>query len=487
MIDRLESESANTAQLQAYLRDNYQEIFDYFNHEKHSVLLNQRTEIDRYIQFKIPVFRHLDLNNEINLSFLTLLLTISERFEFRGAFKSLYNILKVKNYDFGQRLEASALYLIDINTAEDYLQRFDEIYIKLQFAFETEEDSEDKVLTSIINYYGQVVYNFEFNPQVAQVLRDKIIQKRDENVNSFLHHPLIKTVLNIPIIPHDVAFHQIHHYLDSFLGRDIIRIFSKDSYLIEEKTQYSHLISLANSEFNTIRDISKMLYLPIKNDNIFHSLQRGVKILEDENQLFAYMHSYGNMHYGKLLSAYETLPADFFNKTIRIIDWGCGQGMATMSYLDFLRSRNQAQDIRHITLIEPSEIALKRATLHASKFIGGNNILTINKDLDSLLTNNLTNSVPITKLHIFSNILDIELFSLSDLINLISSVYSGENYFVCVSPYVTDAKTSRIDSFVNYFSNNQDFELLSSASNRAGSWIGHGNWSRVMRVFKSRI
>lgn len=486
MIDRLEIESASPLQLQAYLNANFREVFDYFNHEKHSIILNQRTEIDRYLLLKIPIFRQLDITNETNLAFLTLLLNLSERFEFRGAFKSLYNILKVQNYDFGQRLEASALYLIDINTAEDYLNRFDDIYNRLQLAFETEEDSEDKVLTSLINYYGQVVYNFEFNPQVANNLKDKILQRKAENIHSFLNHPLIETVLNVPIVPHDTAFQQIHQYLDAFLGRDIIRIFSKDIYLIEEKTQYSLLVSKADPVFNEIRDISRKLYLPVQNDTIFHSLQRGVKILEDENQLFAYMYSYGNMHHAKLISAFETLPAEFFNKTIRIIDWGCGQGMGTMAYLDFLKSKHLPQDIRHITLIEPSEIALKRASLHAAKFVGGNNILTINKDLDALLAEDLKNSIPVAKLHIFSNILDIELFSMSDLIDKISSTYTGENFFICVSPYVTDSKTNRIDSFVNSFAvKNNEFELICSVNNKKGSWIR--DWARVIRVFKSRI
>lgn len=485
MIDILQRVSTDATQLQDYLSENFQEVYDFFNNEKYSILLAERDNLQRYILFKNQVFRDLDINNKINLSFITLLLDVSERFGFLREFQLLYEQLKNQAFDFGKRLEAASHYLVGINTSGDYLNRFDLIYTKLQIAFETEEDTEDKVLTTMINYYSQVIYNFEFNPQVALDLKEKIIQRRLSEPNSFLQHPLIEAVLNISTTRHDVAFEKIHQSLDSFLGMDIVRLFSTDPYLIEDKTQYSYLLSKNDANFVAIRNINNNLYQPVKSDTIFHSLQRGVKILEDENQLFAYMYSYGKMHYSKLVSAIKFLAPSFFQKTIRIIDWGCGQGMATMVYLDYLKENNLVQDIRHITLIEPSEIALKRATLHANKFTGGNNILTINKVLDSLTLKYLKNNIPTTKLHLFSNILDIDLFSMSNLLDLISKVYTGENYFVCVSPYVNDVKTSRIDSFVHYFSKFKEFELLGSVDNRSGQWIG--TWSRVIRVFKLRI
>lgn len=485
MIDSLQAVSVDASKLQGYLTENFQEVHDFFNNEKYSILLAERDKIEKYILFKIQLFRQLDINNKINLSFITLLLDISERFGFLNAFQLLYDVLRNNAFDFGKRLEAAVGYLVGINTKDDYLKRFDYIYSNLQLAFETEEDTESKVLATIINYYAQVIYNFEFNPQVANDLKEKIIQRRSTELHSFLQHPLMAAVLNIPITPHDTAFEQIHQLLDSFLGRDIIRLFSTDLFLIEDKTQYSFFIAKNAADFNSIRDINNRLYQPVKSDDIFHSLQRGVKILKDENQLFAYMYSYGKMHYAKLLSCFEYLPTNFIKKTIRIVDWGCGQGMATMSYLDHLKVSGVAQDIRHITLIEPSEIALKRATLHANKYTGGNNILTINKDLDSLVLQDFSNSIPTTKLHFFSNILDIDLFSLSNLLEIIVKRYAGENYFVCVSPYVNGVKTSRIDSFVHYFSKKNEFELLGSVDSKYGEW--ENGWTRVIRVFKVKI
>jgi hypothetical protein len=485
MINTLNAVSADASQLQEYLSENFQEVYDYFNNEKHSVLLQNREDLDRYILFKIQTFRQLNIHNNINLSFLTLLLDISERFEFRGAFQSLYDILKNKNFDFGKRLKAAALYLVEVNTSADYLNRFDQIYTYLQVAFETEEDTEAKVLTTMINYYAQVVYNFEFKPQVAILLKEKITNKRLTEPHSFLQHPIIQAILDIPTVPHDEGFKAIHKILDSYLGIDIVRIFSKDEFLIEDKSQYSYLLTEMQPNFNAIREINNSLYLPVKSDSIFHSLQRGVKILEDESQLFAYMYSYGKMHHAKLVSAFQFLPERFFNSTIRVIDWGCGQGLAIMSYLDYLKGNNINQDLRHITLIEPSEIALKRATLHSNIFTGGNNILTINKDLDSLVDADMKNSIPTAKLHLFSNILDIDLFSMTSLLERVAKCFAGENYFVCVSPYVNDVKNSRIDSFVNYFTRFNGFEVFGNVDNRKWEW--QNNWSRVVRVFKARI
>lgn len=485
MVATLYSVSSNAEQLHSYLVKNLQEVYDYLTHEKHSVLSIQRSDIDRYIQLNIGVIRNLDSTDNINLTFLTLLLDVSERFELRGSFQLLYYILQGKGFDFGRRLQAAALYLLNINTVEDLLNRFDSITNLLQEAFEVEEDTEARVLTTIINYYGQIVFNFPFLPEAAVELQGKIVSKRSSDPHSFLQHPLIETILAIDIYQHEQAFNLIHKYLDSYLGRDIIRLFSNDLLLMEDKTQYSVLLSSVPSRFESVREINSKLYLPIKDDTIFHSLQRGVKILQDENQLFAYMYSYGKMHHSKLISAFKILPLEFFQKTIRVIDWGCGQGMAIMTYFDYLSQEGILQDIRHITLVEPSEIALKRASLHSNKFTGGNNFITLNKDLDSIVESDLQNNSIATKLHLFSNIIDIDLFSLSALMNKIKNCFSGENYFVCVSPYVNDVKTSRIDSFVRNFAGFDEYQLFGSLDNKSGTWLN--TWSRVVRVFKARF
>ena len=158
-----------------------------------------------------------------------------------------------------------------------------------------------------------------------------------------------------------------------------------------------------------------------------------------------------------------------------------------MTLLEYLNDNEISHSISQITLIEPSQIALKRASLHVSKFINNTKIInTINKDLDSLAAKDFLKENK-TRIHLFSNVLDMDVFSLSKLIELIKTNFSGENYFLCVSPYITDLKTARIDSFVNAFSANDGFEEIEKQNNKAYSWIRDKDWTRVLRVFKCNI
>ena len=243
--------------------------------------------------------------------------------------------------------------------------------------------------------------------------------------------------------------------------------------------------SVANN-FNSIRQISVKKHRQINDSKVFYSLQRGVSILSEEKQLFAYMHSFGNMHYEKLITSFEYLPSDFFNKSTNIVDWGCGQALATMVYLEFLQSKQIEQTINEIRLIEPSEIAIKRGALHIKKFKKNVRIITINKDIDSIEHIDLIQNKSITNLHLFSNIIDIDFFSLHQLLEKIETNFKCINYFVCVSPYITDTKTNRIDNFVSHF-NKFDTISIKKIDNQKGEWIGNGDWTRVVRVFKTKI
>jgi hypothetical protein len=159
--------------------------------------------------------------------------------------------------------------------------------------------------------------------------------------------------------------------------------------------------------------------------------------------------------------------------------------MATMTYFDYLIRNGIEQTCNQVTLIEPSELALKRGSLHVKKYLPGTNINTVNKDLDSLLDEDFTIIKNVPNLHLFSNILDIDLFSLTTLIKRLENNFKGINYFVCVSPYVTDIKTNRLDTFMKNFSKKDTFEEIASLNNKIGEW--KGNWTRVVRVFKTTI
>ena len=81
--------------------------------------------------------------------------------------------------------------------------------------------------------------------------------------------------------------------------------------------------------------------------------------------------------------------------------------------------------------------------------------------------------------------MDVELFSLSHLTSLIESAFSGLNIFICVSPYINELRTSRINSFVNNFEENLNFCLIASKDYNKGEWLKE--WTMIQRVFSVKL
>lgn len=486
LIQDLQNASCDVTSLQNYLSDNFEQVYDFFTHQKHSNLLASRNILYRYIQLHRNVIIQLNISEKRNLAFISLLLDISEELGLLSPFDFLYKHLHENDYNVGERLKAASLYLIHKGTAGDYVNRYKMICDHLQLASETEEDNTDRILMTIVNYYAQVINNFgQFNINAAKDLKTKIEKSISNFEYFFLHDKLIEDVLSIDLSNFNDAYLRIHALLDSFLGRDIIKLDYKEGFLIEIGTEYCDLLDEIDSDFKVVRQISVKKYQLIKSDSIFNSLSRGVAILTDENQLYAYMNSYGDMHYEKLINAFKTLPGSLFDKETNIIDWGCGQAMASMTYFDFLNKNGIKQEIKNIFLIEPSEMALKRASLHISKFNHNTKIHTINKDLDGLVNRDFIKNTTYNHIHLFSNILDIDQFSLTALLQLIESNFLGDNCFICVSPYINDTRTSRLDTFVEYFSKKANFKIIESIDNRPHEW--KRGWTRVVRVFQVTI
>ena len=152
---------------------------------------------------------------------------------------------------------------------------------------------------------------------------------------------------------------------------------------------------------------------------------------------------------------------------------------------------------------------LKLEKLHVRHFHNTVEIKTINKSFNSLTDNDIKSKSTSIKIHFFSNVLDMDedVFSMSNLINLIEKTQKGINYFICVSPYITDIKTDRVDSFKRHFENKYStFNLIGEGIDMGklgdtywqcnhhfkGNTIhdsnhrycrGSNKWSKVIRVF----
>ena len=145
----------------------------------------------------------------------------------------------------------------------------------------------------------------------------------------------------------------------------------------------------------------------------YPGLLHGTACLESEEQLNCYLASYGEMHKGKLQKIIADFPFGNINSDFEIIDWGCGQGIATVCFIDYLRKYNLESKLQKITLIEPSEAALERAKFNVFHTVNTDDVYidTENWFLPSITPNDRTIGgmhieEPIC-VHLFSNILDI--------------------------------------------------------------------------------
>ena len=59
-------------------------------------------------------------------------------------------------------------------------------------------------------------------------------------------------------------------------------------------------------------------------------LNHGTAVLSNDEQLCCYIASYGEMHKGKIDKALERFPWAELDSNYEIIDWGCGQGIASV-------------------------------------------------------------------------------------------------------------------------------------------------------------
>lgn len=237
-----------------------------------------------------------------------------------------------------------------------------------------------------------------------------------------------------------------------------------------------------NISFVGMRD-SAISLLPIdrtRRNKLYDDLERGKGILDDDDHLNMYLHSFGKMHKAKLDMAFNSMSgADVFGEEVEVFDWGCGQGTATICLLDFLKEKHITPNIKQIYLVEPSSAATKRASDVIKCYNPSYSVSTITKDFDSLETSDFkrTNT---RKVHLFSNILDVEAFDLAKFIHLFQQVFGSDNYFICVGPYYSNNR--RVDEFVAATAPDVMYATLNK---ERGTW--QGEWTISMRIFFKRF
>lgn len=247
----------------------------------------------------------------------------------------------------------------------------------------------------------------------------------------------------------------------------------------------SYIDSIKNISPLSLDDIIKTAKLYVPNAYRYApwscpGLNHGTALLQNEEQLCCYLSAYGEMHKSKLSGALSHFPFKKLDKSLEIIDWGCGQGLASVYMIDCLRHFGITDKLKKVTLIDPSSTALSRAKLNVVQAIGEDDVHVeaLNCYLPSIdikqkdkALDGLHIEEPIC-IHFFSNILDIPEIDLKELSLLVSS--SGyRHYFVCVGP--VNYGNERLSAFSRYF-NIQPNDLFVDFKSSQYRQFPNGRW-----------
>lgn len=200
----------------------------------------------------------------------------------------------------------------------------------------------------------------------------------------------------------------------------------------------------------------------------FDNLEHGTKVLSNKEECIRYMALYGGHHFHKIYAAYHSTKFRNINgKNIEIIDWGCGQALATGILIDYLIEKDIHPNIQSITLIDPSTVAIKRGRQLVQLLLKNDastdsGIHLVNKYLDELDPADFVTQSDIPKIHLFSNILDVEGVDLNRLYQLMVKSFQGANRIIAISP--DNGKQQRLEGFHNLFLQSHRVSRASSSS-----------------------
>lgn len=170
-------------------------------------------------------------------------------------------------------------------------------------------------------------------------------------------------------------------------------------------------------------------------------IEHGVVPLDTEQKLDQYLAAYGKMHVEKLRMAFDSLDdADkLLEAPISIIDWGCGQALATCCAFDWMHDKGiDLASIRRVYLVEPSRLALDRAQNNVAEYQRRSDlqleVSAIHRFINDITAEDFDIGGITTTLHLFSNILDIDSIDLEKLAEFIKHTFTGRQIFCCVGP-----------------------------------------------------
>ena len=470
---------ASQEEFSKYLESYFFEIESYFGNLTISELNELKFDIEDFLYDLLDASLIKKTNPQIINAFLLLLAKILEQANLLGIITVLFDSLpesKTKN-----RLAAAQLYLKVNDITKDYHNRFEEIIALLEI--DTEEDDISPNIRAVEKFFMTALGHF------SRINDEELVKSFKELFKQYRNQYNILKIQEIVNLVEQVSIDNYEQYLKQIEEKSIIKntektcILHTDNIQKEESEYGKKLYAISNPNFQAIRQVCYNYIQSIGDlPELYEQLMRGEKIIDDERLLYKYMVSFGQKHKEKLYDSYEMIIDLIKSEKINIIDWGCGQALATVALLDFAREKDIVLDISDIRLIEPSKIALERGLLHIDVLKQKEYaIKAINTDFDCIEDADLKFDNDYKTLHLFSNILDMENFKLNDkFLKKISSTFKNDNLFVCVSPNINAQRNNRLDLFYNYFDENFDTRLISARDSDVNN--KHKRYEKVFEV-----
>ena len=458
---------------ESYISSNQGELIDLFSNFGYEFLKSEMTQF-KMLSLKRDLIAELDFGKELNIGFLQQIVSTSLRLGDKFLFEIYFKLYSDLELPTNSSFKAGEIFLLQNRDAKDYITSIEGVVSLIIDSDNSESDDINSVVifSNLYAHFCEMFY--EWGEEFLHQFRDTIEKTKVKFKDSFLQHELIdKVQALVPSLDDPIHF-RIHALIDNFLGRTAL-IQIVEGYLIEESSSYTQLLNY-DFNFEELFQVNRRLYRSNPSDAVFWSLDRGVRVLSEEDQLVCYLSQLGDMHRYKLIEAIDNSPNP--SSTYELYDWGCGQGIGSFLYHE---KNNSSGKCLKTTLIEPSEIAIKRAAFHLSKKT--DSIQTINAGFDDLEPTMFSSDDSKTKVHIFSNVLDVDFFSIKKFCEFFKLTFKGENIIIIVSPFLSAEKLLRINYFIGQTNTSRD--LYYSDYAQKGEWIR--TWTKYIKTYNTQL
>lgn len=470
----LQNNSNTYQELSDYINSDYINIYNFLANPEKSIATN----LEIYFKNNQVILEQMNLQNEKNLGFILLLYRACMRNGLIMEFNLLYSITAKSHI----KIPAIIQIMHDFHQIKQFyeLLNFQSDIIKsFHGAYKIDNASISEITYVFVQLYIKMLQNNKYN----KTNRVKIYNNFIAIINKkyyFFDNAYLNNISQINIKDIGILLENQQIYI----AKKILPFNQNIQVKAEEGSYKNDIEKIENINVEEIRQYCKRYCYLNKDETtqIFSTLDRGTAILQEKEQLYVYFLSFGKKHQLKLQYAYEKIRQNIDNKNIDIIDYGCGQAMATICLYDFIKDNSLNIKINNIILIEPSKIALSRGMLHVNIFDKYPYIKAICKGLNEITQNDVEFESQNTTLHLFSNVLDIETILFDNNFFSTFKNLKGEHIFVCTSPNFGTLRNLRIDMFFNFFKDNYNTKLISKSTDSI-SYGNNKNASRYEIIF----